>query len=146
MDCLSSANSLSLSLSFFSFLFSSLARCLTLSEPLYWSVLCLFPLYRKSVLMTFFFRELAFQIAEQFRALGSPCHLRVEVIIGGRDMIQQSISLSSKPHIIIATPGRLLDHLQSNKQIKLDRIKYLVRNSRWSIHIRERAKERERIE
>ena len=56
-------------------------------------------------------RELAFQIADQFKALGTAgrglARLRVAVIIGGLDHTQQSVELSKRPHIVVATPGRL---------------------------------------
>jgi len=71
-------------------------------------------------------RELALQISEQMHALGSPIGLKVSVVIGGVDMIKQSIELQRKPHIIIATPGRLLSHLQSADTVKLNRLKFLV--------------------
>ena len=58
-------------------------------------------------------RELAFQIADQFRAIGKPIGLRDVVVVGGRDMVLQGQELASKPHIVIATPGRLADHLES---------------------------------
>ncbi|CAC5383092.1 DDX47 [Mytilus coruscus] len=56
-------------------------------------------------------RELAFQISEQFEALGSSIGIKCAVIVGGIDMMTQSLMLAKKPHIIIATPGRLVDHL-----------------------------------
>ena len=52
-------------------------------------------------------RELAQQIAEQFNALGAPMNIRVALIVGGEDYIAQTIELSTMPHFIIATPGRL---------------------------------------
>ncbi|KAL6567622.1 DEAD-box ATP-dependent RNA helicase 36 [Orobanche gracilis] len=52
-------------------------------------------------------RELAYQLAEQFRALGSSLGLRIAVIVGGMDMINQSQSLMQRPHVVIATPGRI---------------------------------------
>jgi len=42
------------------------------------------------------------------------------------DMITQSLSLAKKPHIIIATPGRLVDHLENTKGFNLKSLKYLV--------------------
>ena len=54
-------------------------------------------------------RELALQISEQFRALGVNIELRDAVIIGGLDMMSQAGQLSSCPHIVIATPGRLAE-------------------------------------
>lgn len=56
-------------------------------------------------------RELAQQIAEQFNALGAPMNIRVALIVGGEDYIAQTIELSTMPHFIIATPGRLAHHL-----------------------------------
>ena len=38
----------------------------------------------------------------------------------------QSIALARKPHIIVATPGRLVDHLQNTKGFSLRSLKYLV--------------------
>ncbi|PON58268.1 DEAD-box ATP-dependent RNA helicase [Trema orientale] len=52
-------------------------------------------------------RELAYQLAEQFRALGSAVHLRCSVIVGGMDMLTQMKSLTARPHVVIATPGRI---------------------------------------
>ena len=53
-------------------------------------------------------RELAFQIAEQFNALGEKMALRVAALVGGMDMVSQAVMIGKKPHIIIATPGRLV--------------------------------------
>uniref|UniRef100_A0A914UN69 RNA helicase n=1 Tax=Plectus sambesii TaxID=2011161 RepID=A0A914UN69_9BILA len=74
-------------------------------------------------------RELAFQIADQFRALGKPIGLKDAVIVGGRDMIEQSKDLHRRPHAVIATPGRLADHLKSDENGTgrlFQRIKFLV--------------------
>ncbi|KAK7959611.1 ATP-dependent rRNA helicase RRP3 [Apiospora aurea] len=71
-------------------------------------------------------RELAAQIGQSFEALGSLISLRCAVIVGGLDMVPQSIALSRKPHIIVATPGRLLDHLEKTKGFSLRALKYLV--------------------
>ncbi|XP_070491815.1 ATP-dependent RNA helicase DDX47 [Chironomus tepperi] len=71
-------------------------------------------------------RELAFQIGEQFEALGSSVGIKCAVIVGGMDMVSQALQLAKKPHIIIATPGRLVDHLTHTKGFNLKSIKYLV--------------------
>lgn len=71
-------------------------------------------------------RELAFQISEQFEALGSTIGIKCAVIVGGIDMMTQSLMLAKKPHIIIATPGRLVDHLENTKGFNLRSLKYLV--------------------
>jgi ATP-dependent RNA helicase DDX47/RRP3 len=71
-------------------------------------------------------RELAFQISEQFEALGSAIGIKCTVIVGGMDMVSQALQLAKKPHILIATPGRLVDHLENTKGFNLKAIKYLV--------------------
>ena len=71
-------------------------------------------------------RELAYQISQQFEALGNLISVRSAVIVGGMDMVPQSIALGKKPHIIVATPGRLLDHLENTKGFSLRNLKYLV--------------------
>ena len=52
-------------------------------------------------------RELAFQLADQFRALGAGMSLRECVVVGGLDMQAQATELARRPHVVIATPGRL---------------------------------------
>ncbi|GLT31964.1 hypothetical protein SLA2020_066610 [Shorea laevis] len=73
-------------------------------------------------------RELATQLSEQFKALGSCLHLRCAVVVGGFDMIRQAKSLSSRPHVVVATPGRLKVLLQENPDIPpvFERTKFLV--------------------
>lgn len=71
-------------------------------------------------------RELAYQISQQFEALGAIIGVRCATIVGGMDMVAQSIALSKKPHIVVATPGRLLDHLETTKGFSLRNLKYLV--------------------
>jgi ATP-dependent RNA helicase DDX47/RRP3 len=71
-------------------------------------------------------RELAYQISQAFEALGSLISVRCAVIVGGMDMVPQAIALGRKPHIIVATPGRLLDHLENTKGFSLRLLKYLV--------------------
>lgn len=60
-------------------------------------------------------RELAFQIGETFEALGTVIGLKTCVIVGGVDQMQQALALAKKPHVIIATPGRILQHLETTK-------------------------------
>lgn len=71
-------------------------------------------------------RELAFQIADQFSAVGKSIGLKKCVIVGGMDMVVQGLELSKHPHIVVATPGRLADHLESCNTFSLKRIKFLV--------------------
>jgi len=73
------------------------------------------------------FRELAFQISEQFAVLGSAIGVRTSVIVGGMDMITQALELDTRPHVVVATPGRVVDHLQSSSgSWDFSRIKFLV--------------------
>ncbi|XP_075689653.1 putative ATP-dependent RNA helicase DDX47 [Rhinoderma darwinii] len=71
-------------------------------------------------------RELAFQISEQFEALGSSIGVKSAVVVGGIDMMSQALALAKKPHVVVATPGRLIDHLENTKGFSLRSIKYLV--------------------
>lgn len=59
-------------------------------------------------------RELALQIFEQFQALGAPQNLKVILVTGGSEMRPQALALSQRPHIVVATPGRLADHIQTS--------------------------------
>ncbi|DBA02458.1 TPA: hypothetical protein N0F65_008672 [Lagenidium giganteum] len=71
-------------------------------------------------------RELAFQIADQFNVFGSSMGVRCAVIVGGVDMLKQALELQARPHVIIATPGRLHDHLLRPNPPNLSLIKFLV--------------------
>lgn len=74
-------------------------------------------------------RELALQIYEQFRAIAAPQSLKVILITGGSDMRPQAIALGQRPHIIIATPGRLADHIRTSGEdtiCGLRRVRYIV--------------------
>ncbi|KIM90730.1 hypothetical protein PILCRDRAFT_811194 [Piloderma croceum F 1598] len=73
-------------------------------------------------------RELAFQISEQFAVLGASLNIRTAVIVGGMDMIAQALELGNRPHVVVATPGRIVDHLRSSTggEWDLSRVKFLV--------------------
>lgn len=71
-------------------------------------------------------RELAFQIGKTFEALGAVIALKVCTIVGGMEFTPQQIALGKKPHIIVATPGRILDHMERTKGFNLRNLKYLV--------------------
>lgn len=71
-------------------------------------------------------RELAYQISQQFEALGSLINVKCAVLVGGMDMVPQAIALGKRPHIIVATPGRLLDHLENTKGFSLRTLRHLV--------------------
>jgi superfamily II DNA/RNA helicase len=77
-------------------------------------------------------RELAAQIGDVFRALGASVHLRVQVMVGGSDQIEEQLNLLYKvPHVIVATPGRLAYCLQqqgtqSSTLLSLKRIRFVI--------------------
>jgi ATP-dependent RNA helicase DDX49/DBP8 len=73
------------------------------------------------------YRELAFQIAEQFAVLGGAINVRTAVIVGGMDVVAQALELGRRPHVVVATPGRLVDLLKSSSgEWDLSRVKFLV--------------------
>ena len=71
-------------------------------------------------------RELAFQIHTVVEGLGTTMGATSLCIVGGVPMTQQSIALGRNPHILVATPGRLLDHLTNTKGFNLRNLQYLV--------------------
>ncbi len=70
-------------------------------------------------------RELAMQVDVMLHQFGKPIGLRTAVLIGGASMSNQIQALGKKPHVVIATPGRLIDHLQ-HRTITLNDVKILV--------------------
>lgn len=66
------------------------------------------------------------QIADQFQILGQPLKLRVCIVTGGSDQLEESLKLSKRPHIVVAMPGRLADHISGCDTFSLKKIKYLV--------------------
>ena len=70
-------------------------------------------------------RELALQVNETMALLARAFKMKSAVLIGGVPMLPQIESLSNDPNIIIATPGRLLDHMDRGT-VKLDTVRFLV--------------------
>ena len=70
-------------------------------------------------------RELALQVDEELHNIGRSFGLKTAVLIGGLSLAPQLQSLARNPHIIIATPGRLIDHLEQ-KTLTLDSVKILI--------------------
>lgn len=70
-------------------------------------------------------RELALQVEESLSHIGAFLGLRTAVLIGGANMRQQVAAVRRNPHIVIATPGRLIDHLQQDT-IRLGKVAILV--------------------
>lgn len=48
------------------------------------------------------------------------------MIVGGRDMVEQGKDIVRRPHILISTPGRLADHIESGHEVPIGQIKFLV--------------------
>lgn len=81
-----------------------------------------------------FVSELAFQISEQFAVLGAPLSIRTSVIVGGMDMMTQALELDGRPHVVVATPGRIVDHLKSSSgEWDLSRLKFLASHFSFSV-------------
>jgi len=70
-------------------------------------------------------RELAAQVEESFRIYGKYLALRSAVVFGGLDIGPQMKQLHAGVEILVATPGRLLDHLHQ-KSVNLSRVEFLV--------------------
>jgi ATP-dependent RNA helicase DeaD len=71
-------------------------------------------------------RELALQIGDELRTLASfKQGVRVVVVYGGQPIDRQIIQLKRKPQIIVATPGRLMDHYKRHT-IRLDHVETVV--------------------
>ncbi|SFG31133.1 ATP-dependent RNA helicase DeaD [Halobacillus alkaliphilus] len=69
-------------------------------------------------------RELALQITEEVRKLKTE-DMHVLAVYGGQDVAKQAHKLDGQAHIVIATPGRMLDHLRRGT-ISLEAVKYMV--------------------
>ena len=70
-------------------------------------------------------RELALQVNESLKKIGGSLGLKTAILIGGEAMGKQLRALKTNPHIIIATPGRLIDHIE-HKSINLSNVHILV--------------------
>lgn len=70
-------------------------------------------------------RELAQQVDQSLHAIGRQFGLQTAVLIGGASMNVQLQMLSKKPRVLIATPGRLLDHMEQ-RSVNLGDIRILI--------------------
>lgn len=70
-------------------------------------------------------RELAIQTQEELYRLGKDKKIKVQVVYGGADISRQIRSLKDHPHIVVGTPGRLLDHINRHT-LKLKTVETLV--------------------
>ena len=70
-------------------------------------------------------RELADQVAANILAYAQHTKLRTAVVFGGIDMKPQTLQLKGGVEILVATPGRLLDHIEA-KNCVLNQVEYVV--------------------
>src|SRR5436190_5695014 len=70
-------------------------------------------------------RELAVQVAEHLGELGRHRQIRLAPIYGGQPIERQLRALSRGVHAVVATPGRLMDHMQ-RRTIDLSQVSFLV--------------------
>ena len=70
-------------------------------------------------------RELAIQTQEELYRLGRDKRVRVQAVYGGADIGRQIRGLKDRPHIVVGTPGRMLDHINRHT-LKLGTVETLV--------------------
>jgi len=70
-------------------------------------------------------RELAIQITSELKKLATAVNATVLACYGGQDVTAQVKKLKNAPHIVVATPGRLLDHLRRGS-INIGKLTHLV--------------------
>ena len=70
-------------------------------------------------------RELADQVAQQIALYAKYTHLRSAVVFGGVDMKPQTAELKKGVEVLVATPGRLLDHIEAKNAV-LGQVEYVV--------------------
>lgn len=70
-------------------------------------------------------RELADQVASNIKGYAAQTKLRVAVVYGGIDMKPQTLELKAGVEVLVATPGRLLDHIEA-KNCVLNQVEYVV--------------------
>lgn len=70
-------------------------------------------------------RELADQVAQQVKLYAKYTQLRCAVVFGGMDMKPQTAELKKGVEVLVATPGRLLDHIEAKSAV-LNQVEYVV--------------------
>jgi superfamily II DNA/RNA helicase len=70
-------------------------------------------------------RELADQVAQQIKLYAKYTQLRSTVVFGGMDMKPQTLELKRGVEVLVATPGRLLDHIEAKNAV-LNQVEYVV--------------------
>ena len=70
-------------------------------------------------------RELCIQVGKEMTKVCQPLGIKVGMLYGGREIAGDSITITKKNHIMVGTPGRLIQHINA-KRIKVGEVKYLV--------------------
>ncbi|MGC4378453.1 DEAD/DEAH box helicase [Fictibacillus sp. Mic-4] len=70
-------------------------------------------------------RELAVQVGEELNKIGQFKGIRTLPIYGGQSIVRQIKALKNNPHIIVGTPGRVIDHI-NRKTLKLEDVHTVV--------------------
>lgn len=70
-------------------------------------------------------RELAVQVQDELFQLGRKRRLKIPVVFGGMPIHKELLSLRQKSHIVVGTPGRVMDHIR-RESLELQNLKYLI--------------------
>ncbi|KAL3757902.1 hypothetical protein ACHAWU_002822 [Discostella pseudostelligera] len=72
-------------------------------------------------------RELAAQCVSMMMAMAKFTELRAALIVGGaKNVMSQAAELRTRPDVVVATPGRLLDHITNSQGVDMDDVEFLV--------------------
>ncbi len=70
-------------------------------------------------------RELAVQVKEEIFNIGRYKRIKVPVVFGGLPVDKQALTLKQKSHIVVGTPGRIMDHIRK-ENLNLSNVRFLV--------------------
>ncbi len=70
-------------------------------------------------------RELCVQVGKEIERLAGPLELKVGVLFGGRDISGDYRTITRKNQVIVATPGRFIDHVNL-KQVRVGEVRFLI--------------------
>lgn len=70
-------------------------------------------------------RELAIQVSEELYKIGQDKRVKILSVYGGQEIGRQIRALKNNPHVIVGTPGRILDHI-NRRTLKLDNVQTLI--------------------
>lgn len=70
-------------------------------------------------------RELAAQVQEELFQIGRKRRIKIPVIFGGMPIDKELLSLKQKSHIVVGTPGRVMDHIRRGSLV-LSKVRYLI--------------------